>query len=487
MSVVYVLNKHGKALMPTKRCGHVRYLLNHGQAVVANQKPFTIKLKYDTTEITQPLVLGIDPGRTNIGVSVVTETGECVFSANAVTNNKDVPKRMAERKTHRMASRRGERLRRQRRARSNGTCFDEKERILPGCEEPITCKSIINSEARFNNRKRPEGWLTPTAKHLLESHINLISKIEKFLPVTSVVVELNKFTFMEMDNPNVKRWQYQRGPLYGKGSVEDAVFSLQNGHCLFCENGIDHYHHLVPRSKGGSNTLPNIGGLCEKHHDLVHKNEEWESKLADIKEGINKKYGALSVLNQIIPSLVSELANRFLGNCFVTDGGSTKEFRDNNGISKDHNLDAYCVACSVLGNVSAKAPGIHFFVRRFRRHDRAVVSRLEERKYYLDGKLVARNRHKRTEQKTDSLEEYLNANPNDVGRLMVIKGCAKFKDPKRILPGAVFMVSGKRMVLQGRHGKSKTGKPNYYEFVGQGNYTPTKCTFVHRGGGWQFV
>ena len=483
---VYVLNKHGKALMPTKRYGHIRHLLNHGKAVVVNQKPFTIKLKYDSADETQPLTLGIDPGRTNIGVSVVTTDGECVFSANAETNNKDVPKHMAERKAHRMASRRGERLRRQRRAKHNGTCFVEKQRTLPGCNEPITCKVITNTEARFNNRKRPKGWLTPTARHLLESHLNLVSKINRFLPITSVVVELNRFAFMEMDNPKIQKWQYQKGPLYGKGSVEDAVYAQQGGHCLFCTHDIEHYHHIIPKSKGGSNTLANIGGLCEEHHDLVHKDEAWTMKLAATKEGINKKYGALSVLNQIIPFLTEALAVRFPDNCYVTDGLSTKEFRERHSICKDHNLDAYCIACSILHNITPQAPDSHFYVRRFRRHDRAVVSRVEERKYYLNGKLVARNKHKRTEQKTDSLEEFRLAYPKEVGRLTVSKGCAKYKDPKRILPGAIFIVMGKRMVLQGRHGKSRTGKPNYFEFIGKGNFTPTKCTFVHRGGGWQF-
>lgn len=32
MAIVYVLNKDGKPLMPTTRCGHVRWLLKVGQA-----------------------------------------------------------------------------------------------------------------------------------------------------------------------------------------------------------------------------------------------------------------------------------------------------------------------------------------------------------------------------------------------------------------------------------------------------------------------
>ena len=486
--MVYVLAKNGSPLMPTENHGYVRILLKSHRAVVVRKNPFTIRLKFKTTAYTQPLVCGIDPGRTNIGIAVATEDGECVFSANADTCNKDVPKRMAERKAHRMESRRGERLRRQRRAKAAGTCFAERERILPGCEKPIICKFIKNSEARFNNRKRDEGWLTPTANHLLTCHLNLLKKIQRILPISKVVLEINSFAFMAMDNPNIQRWQYQRGPLYGKGSVEDAVFASQNGKCLFCDCGIQHFHHVVPKSKGGSNTLPNIVGLCESHHRLVHTDSKWASQLSEKKAGMNKKYGALSVLNQIIPALAAELSSIPGVEVFVTDGRSTKAFREVHGVAKDHHIDAYCIACSVLNEgITVAPPNTHYELRRFRRHDRAAVSRREERKYYLDGKIVAKNRNKRMDQKDDSLAEFRIKHPEDVGNLTVVKGIVKYKNPKRILPGAIFLVHGEEMVLQGRHGKRKDGQANYFEFVKRGNFTPRQCKYLSRGGGWQFI
>ena len=161
MSVVYVISKSGRPLMPTTRCGHVRFLLKEGKARVVERAPFTVQLAYETEEATQGLYLGIDPGRTNIGVSVVREDGECVFNAQLTTRNKDVPKLMQKRKQFRMAHRRlRRRCKRQRRAKAAGTAFcgETRQRILPGCEEPITCKGIRNKEARFNNRKRPAGW-----------------------------------------------------------------------------------------------------------------------------------------------------------------------------------------------------------------------------------------------------------------------------------------------------------------------------------------
>ena len=486
--MVYILAKDGTPLMLTENCGYVRQLLDAHRAVVVCRKPFTVRLKYQTDKKTQPLVCGIDPGRTNIGIAVVTEEGSCQFSANAVTNNKEVPKRMAERKTHRQASRQGERLRRQRRAVANGTCFEGEtmEQVLPGCEKPIICK-LRNSEARFNNRVRPEGWLTPTENHLLACHLNLLTKVQKLLPISMVVLEVNKFAFRAMDNPNIQRWQYQKGPLYSKGSVKDAVFASQDGHCLFCDRAIEHYHHITPRSKGGSETLANRVGLCEEHHTLIHKDAGSGEKVTDTKAGLNKKYGALSVLNQIIPKLTQRLAETGLP-VRVTDGWSTKAYRDAHGIAKDHNLDAYCIACSVLDNQTViEPPKNHYDMMRFRQHDRAAVNSHEARKYYLNDKLVAWNRNKRMGQTDDSLAEFRTNHPNDVGRIRVAKGKITYKHLDRTLPGAIFSVNGVQMVFKGSKG-FYNGKPDYYTFYGTTEkYSPKKCKLISVGGGWRFI
>ena len=65
MSTVYVLNKDGKPLMPTTRCGHVRYLLKEKKARVVKTKPFTIQLLYETNDVVQPLYLWF--GRDHLG------------------------------------------------------------------------------------------------------------------------------------------------------------------------------------------------------------------------------------------------------------------------------------------------------------------------------------------------------------------------------------------------------------------------------------
>ena len=492
MDMVYVLNKDGKPLMATTRGGRVRYLLKEKKARVVSSTPFTIQLNYDTPDATQDLILGIDPGRTNIGVAVVKEDGQCVFSAHLETRNKDVPllmkKRAAFRRNHRTLDRR---RKRQRRAKAAGTTIAEGsvERLLPGYEKPVVCHYVRNKEARFNNRSRPAGWLTPTANHLLQTHINLIAKVAKFLPITKVVIELNRFAFMAMDNPNIRRWEYQQGPLCGLGSVEDAVYAQQDGHCLFCKKPIDHYHHVIPRHKRGSETLANRCGLCAKHHDLVHTDKAWADKLVTRKEGMNKKYHALSVLNQIIPHLMECIGSETLYDAYATDGRSTKGFRIAKNVPKEHYTDAYCIACSILDtDIKVSAPVEPFELKQFRRHDRqACIRQMVDRKYILDGKVVATNRHKAIEQKSDSLEEFREAHGNAaVSQLTVKPHHPQCKDMARIMPGAVMVFDGAVGVFQGSSGRNN-GTPNYYNSTKGERFLTRSCVLLAQNAGMVFI
>jgi len=87
-TIVYVVNKDGKSLMPTNRNRHVRVLLQSKRARIFSRDPFTIQLLYDSPSKVQDLYLGIDPGRTNIGVTVTRETGESVFTSKLVTKQR---------------------------------------------------------------------------------------------------------------------------------------------------------------------------------------------------------------------------------------------------------------------------------------------------------------------------------------------------------------------------------------------------------------
>ncbi len=496
----YIISKDGKPLMPTSRYRHIKQLIKEGKAKKISSKPFIVQLLYETEDKTQPLICGVDPGRTNIGLSVITEDGKPVFEAQLITRNREIPKLMRERKANRRKHRSyGRRKRRFRRAVKNGsttkkTCAEQKqvnttvsvgviERILPSYEKPVKCIGIKNKKARFSNRKHRR--LTPTANQLLQTHVNAVKKLQKFLPITQIVLEVNKFAFMELDNPDVQKWQYAKGPLYQKNGPANAVAEQQGGHCMFCEGPIDHLHHIIPVSKGGSDRLPNRAGLCEHHHQLVHTDDKWRKEMADKKDGLNKKYGALSVLNQIIPQLTKEYAR--IAETKVTSGRSTFQFRNEYGIEKSHSADAYCIACSALKSIKIVVTDHEdrFTMLQFRRHDRKACNQeMLNRKYLLDGKVVATNRHRATEQKTVALDEYV-ATGGRTDNLVVKEHHATYRRFDRIMPGAMFLVDGQAKTMCSSSGLHN-GRPDYYHFADGSKASPTKCKLLKLNSGIVF-
>ena len=73
--LVYVLNKHGKPLMPCKAV-KARLLLKQKKAKVVRREPFTIQLLYGSSGYRQKITLGIDAGSKHIGVSASTKKKE---------------------------------------------------------------------------------------------------------------------------------------------------------------------------------------------------------------------------------------------------------------------------------------------------------------------------------------------------------------------------------------------------------------------------
>ena len=405
-------------------------------------KPFTIQLLYDTPEKVPTLYGATDPGRTNIGNAVVNEDGECFYMDKVETRNKDVTKNMTDRKNHRRARRRGERLVRKRRAKKNNTLSTKLKdgRLIPGTKKPTNVKDIINTEARFQNRKKRQ-LITPSVKHLVETHLNHIDNICKILPIKGWCLEANKFAFMKMEDNSVYGIDFQNGRLKGYESAEEFVYERQNGKCFCCGEKIEHYHHIVPRSQGGSDGPENIIGICENCHSKHHKGE-----LEIDVEGYNKKYAPLSVLNQAVPYIYKGLVERFgEENVFICSGYDTKMIRESASYEKDHNIDALCISYSATG-VTPKKTDICYSVKQFRRHDRAKIKSQTERTYKLNGKTVAKNRKPRFEQKGLALSQW----KQDVSKLTVKKSTRRYNDTKRLMPGALVRHKNKIFVKVGQ-------------------------------------
>jgi hypothetical protein len=70
---ILVLDQDGTPLMPTFRHAHAQRLLDKGKACLVTCVPWVIRLKYQIDDPkTQPITIGIDPGRQNIGISIIT-------------------------------------------------------------------------------------------------------------------------------------------------------------------------------------------------------------------------------------------------------------------------------------------------------------------------------------------------------------------------------------------------------------------------------
>ena len=426
-TIIYVLNKKGKPLMPTTRCGKVRRLLKKGKAVAVNNNPFTIRLKYETPDIVQSLTVGIDTGRENIGEGVSDDEGNCYFLCETETHNKSIKKKMSERAEHRHARRHHARQKKQRKAlRENNSLKNGEDVVLrgkkscksisvsyPGMDKSITSKVIRGKEAQFNNRVRPEGWLTPSGKQLIQVTLNCLKQTMKILPISAVNIERVCFDFQKLENINIKNWEYSKGPLYGFVDYKDYINAEQKGRCLLCgKPHIDAYHHIVPVHKGGSDNPKNIAGLCNDCHngkDGVHKNTRAVEQLSELKEGLRKKY-KVSLLNSVIPTLIKELAlfceeNNL--NFTVVDGYSTHQIRTNLGLDKIHCIDGYCISRVDKKTKLSLFPNQVYRRRRFKKKSNHFIHALNSRTYKLDGKVVATNRHKAMEQKKPSLEDYM--------------------------------------------------------------------------------
>lgn len=502
---LFVIGKDGKPQMPTKRKRHIQHLLQTGKARIAEQVPFTVQLLYENTPVLQPVLVAEDPGRTNIGVAAISTKGELYFSAVVETRNKEIRKLMDERRQHRRASRNGERKARQRIARRFHTTLKAGMvmRKLPsfGEEKYITCRDIRNTEARFCNRRRPKNWLTPTVEQLVRTHLNLVRKIQKFLPVTDVAIEVNRFAFLLLDDPSATGLDFQNGPLKGYANVKAAVHDQQHGLCLLCGKApVQAYHHIVPRHCGGSEGLHNRAGLCNACHELVHKDSNAASKLKAKKQGQLKKYHALSALNQAIPHICQRLEEAY-GRDHVRycTGRETSLARNSLGFEKTkeeplHEVDAYCIGLQAKELVPTAGPsfGRVYRIKQFRRQNRAVVNNMRERTYYLDGKVIAKNRKARFEQKTDSLETWFAKTAEQYGlqtterlrsRLTVKQSTRYYNTPGRILPGAVFYYRGERKVLSGQHSYGQ-----YFRAVGDSKEYPAReCHIARRNTGLVFV
>jgi len=299
---VYVLNKEGKPLMPC-RSVIARLLLKDGKAKCVKRTPFTIKLLVDTTEYKQEVVAGMDTGSKTIGCAAIAN-GKVIYQSE-VQVRQDVSKKMEQRKMYR----------RNRRSRK-----------------------IRYRKARWENRAsmRKEGRLAPSIKSKVDSPLREKRFVESILPISRWKVETASFDIHKISNPEVGRWDYQKGNQKGFYNIKAYVLYRDDYQCQKCKTkkGKLHVHHVVFRSNGGTDTPSNLITLCESCHDKLHSGE-FEIK------GVRSKTKHATEIGIVKSQLKKQFGD--FEECF---GYETKFKREQIlQLPKTHYLDAVVICC----------------------------------------------------------------------------------------------------------------------------------------------
>ena len=478
-NICYVVSNDGEPLYPSHDIKRILKKLNTGRAILLNNNPFIIQLNYREGEsfMDHHIALGIDDGTENLGLSAVDgDTGVVLMTEHVIAQIKQVAKHMTDRRQHRKTSRRGERLRRKRRAEANGTTtekYDEAGRILPGMEKPLAVRDIRDSPTRFLNRKhKRKKWLTPSAVTSLRTKLHAVDDMRRILPITDIGLEANVFDYQMMEAKRTgTTYDPQHGPLHGYANVKELVSARQNEKCFFCEHDIEQYHHVRFRSQGGADTQANIIGVCRECHEKIHKGE------LDVDvDGVGKRYAGVAIQQQVLKPFAKALKRRVSkGHFQFVDGWDTKRYRDEHGIDKEHASDAACVAAIAAGNIElvGLSESHCYEVVRYRRHNRALIHSRPDRQYIdagrqlLEGErvprssIVARNRHARIGQnivKQPSLDEFREEHSDvAVSRLAVRPSrYVKYVMNGRVLPGALIEFDGDDYVLAGTKDRGRT-------------------------------
>lgn len=200
--------------------------------------------------------------------------------------------------------------------------------------------------ARFNNRagSKNKGWLAPSIEHKIQTHITAIDNVRKILPISKIIVETASFDIQKINNPNIQGKEYQEGEQLGFSNVRQYVLFRDNYTCQHCKgkskDKILHVHHIIFRSKSGSDRPENLITLCATCHKKLH-----EGKIElNIKPEQFKHEAFMGIMRK---TLLQRLQNKY-NNVFETYGYITKQVRIDNGLKKSHRIDARCISGNPL-------------------------------------------------------------------------------------------------------------------------------------------
>ena len=327
--MVYVLNIKKEPLMPCRKA-KARKLLKNKKAKVIKIEPFTIQLLFECENQVQDITLGIDSGSKYIGLSATTISQE-LYSANVELRN-DIADLLSTRRQNRRTRRNRLRYR----------------------------------KARFNNRisSKKEGWLAPSIRQKIDTHMRIIKDVHKILPITKIIVETASFDIQKIKNPNIQGEEYQQGEQLGFWNVREYVLFRDGYKCQHCKgkskDNVLNVHHLESRKTGG-NSPNNLITLCETCHNAYHQGK------IKLKQKRGQSFRDASFMGIMRWAFYNKLKEEYQ-NVSMTYGYITKNTRIKNGLPKEHYIDARCIT----GNPLVKPLGYFYYIKKVRCHNRQI-------------------------------------------------------------------------------------------------------------------
>jgi 5-methylcytosine-specific restriction endonuclease McrA len=451
--ILFTADREGNPGHPTRRFDMIRKLRKNRRVKIieggiSGKPPIAIFLdrEFDYSKtVDRKLIIALDPGYNYIGFAVCeVKNGELIIYSRGTLQNRisEIKKLMTERRSHRRNRRYYARYKKRRLSAKQG-------RVLTKFKVP----RIVRSKKKLN----------ATLRHGIETHLNLYNKLLKFFPFPGeqviFVIEDNVFDIRTMTWGKTYSTGYQKSP---RVPAEKK--------CIICGTKENlQKHHLIQRKKGGTDVQENIVYLCKDCHRDVHAGRVYIPI-----DGI-KQWRALGTMNAIMGKLRRET---FLN--FISASDAAKKRREM-GLEKWHANDALATAaafcnCTRINTIHE----ITLELVKFRRHSRARIHALRDRLYKIDGKVIAKNRRRRTDQKEPSFADILPLSKEERSKLRTYSG-TKILNPLRketltILGDIwVHIPTGKRFVAGGVISRNYLYSPQLKEIVGRAYINPKEC------------
>jgi len=331
--MVFVLSSDGQPLDPCHEA-RARKLLKAGRAVVWRTYPFTIRLKDRSAaeSVVHDHRLKLDPGSVTTGLAIVQEgTDRVVWAGELTHRGQAIRQALLARRTIR-------RSRRQRHTRYR--------------------------KPRFDNRRRPAGWLAPSLQHRLLTTLTWVGRLRRFCPITAISMELVRFDTQLMENAEVNGVAYQQGELKGY-EVREYLLEKWGRTCAYCgKQGVAlQIEHLVPRARGGSNRVSNLTLACEPCNQAKGNRTAAEFGAPLLMAQAKAPLRDAAAVNSVRWALWRSLSALGLP-LEIGTGGRTKWNRTRLGLEKRHWADAACVGESTSDHLDASVRSVLLIVAK---------------------------------------------------------------------------------------------------------------------------